>query len=277
VWTPGGRTLLFETYFKYGLVSDRASQLWRGFAGITLSSIGAVVLLLTPLAWGLWRRARRAHAQRERMLQRALDASLDERRRIAATLHDGVVQELAAASYVVAAAAEQAATRGEDDLAAQLREAQATVRTGIGGMRSLLVDIYPPSLRQAGLGPALRDLANAVSGREPHVVVDVDEDATGRLDDEQQQACFRIAQESLRNATQHADARTVRIALVGRRDSVVLDIADDGRGFDIDAQRASGHFGRDLMIDLARRVDADLAVRTAPGAGTTWRLTVPTP
>ena len=277
VWTPGGRPLLFETYFRYSLVSDRAAQLWRGFAGITLSSIGAVVLLISPIAWTLLRRARRASQQREEMLQRSMDASLDERRRIAATLHDGVVQELAAASYVVAAAAEDAAARGEADLATRLRGAGDTVRSGIGGMRSLLVDIYPPSLQTAGLGPALRDLANGMAARDPNVVVDVDEDATRHLDTEQQQACFRVAQEALRNAVEHSEAHTVTISLVGLRDSVVLQIADDGRGFDVDAQRIEGHFGVELMTQVARTAGADLALRTAPGAGTTWRLTVPTP
>ena len=275
VWTPGGKALLFETYFKYTVVSDRASQLWRGFAGITLSSVAAVVLLLFPLAWTLLRRARRAHVEREAVLQRSMDASLDERRRIAATLHDGVVQELAAASYAVAAAAEDASTRGHHDLADRLRDAGDTVRTGIGGMRSLLVDIYPPSLQTAGLGPALRDLAGGMAAREPHVVVDVDDDAAARLGAEQQQACFRVAQECLRNAVRHAGAHTVTISLLGLRDSVVLQVVDDGRGFDIETRRPEGHFGLDLVADVARSIDADLAVRTAPGAGTSWRLSVP--
>jgi two-component system, NarL family, sensor kinase len=275
VWTPGGKALLFETYFKYTVVSERATQLWRGFAGITLSSVAAVVLLLFPLAWTLLRRARRAHQEREAVLQRSMDASLDERRRIAATLHDGVVQELAAASYAVAAAAEEASARGATDLAERLRDAGNTVRTGIGGMRSLLVDIYPPSLQTAGLGPALRDLAGGMSARDPHVVVDVDDDGAARLNAEQQQACFRVAQECVRNAVRHAEARTVTISLLGLRESIVLQIIDDGRGFDIEAQRPEGHFGLDLITDVARSIDADLAVRSPAGAGTCWRLSVP--
>jgi signal transduction histidine kinase len=186
-----------------------------------------------------------------------------------------VVQELAAASYAVAAAAEDASARGDADLAARLREAGGTVRTGIGGMRSLLVDIYPPSLQSAGLGPALRDLAGSLSARDPHIVVDVDDDAAASLDAEQQQACFRVAQEGVRNAVRHAEARTVTISLLGLRDAVVLQIADDGRGFDSNAPRPEGHFGLGLIADVARSVDADLAVRSAPGAGTTWRLSVP--
>jgi two-component system, NarL family, sensor kinase len=204
-----------------------------------------------------------------------MDASLDERRRIAATLHDGVVQELAAASYVVAAAAEDAASRGQDDLAGQLRAAGETVRSGIGGMRSLLVDIYPPSLQTAGLGPALRDLAGALSTREPGVVVEVDDSASLRLDADQQQACFRVAQEALRNAMQHAEADHVTITLIALRDEVVLQVIDDGRGFDVNVRRHSGHLGTELIVEVARSIGATLALRTAPGAGTTWRLAVP--
>ncbi len=133
---------------------------------------------MIPLVWTLVARARRAHRQREAMLQRAMDASLDERRRIAATLHDGVVQELAAASFAVAGSAQDAAARGDHDLAERLRVAGDAVRSSIGGMRSLLVDIYPPSLKAAGLVPALRDLA--ATARMP-VELDVDEDLAQRL------------------------------------------------------------------------------------------------
>lgn len=271
VWTPSGKTLLFETYFRYDQVSERASQLWRGFAGITLSSIVAIVVLLVPLTWTLVARARRAHQQREAMLQRAMDASLDERRRIAATLHDGVVQELVAASFAVAGSAQDAATRGDAELAARLHEAGETVRTSIGGMRSLLVDIYPPSLRTAGLGPALRDLAATIR---THVVVSVDEGATQLLSTEQQEAVFRVAQECLRNASAHADAQTIELALHSDSTEVVLEIADDGVGLDPSATRPEGHLGLALIDDLARGIAAELAVRSAPGAGTTWRLSI---
>jgi two-component system NarL family sensor kinase len=275
VWTPSGKPLLFETYFRYDQVSARASQLWRGFAGITLSSLAALVLLLAPLVWTLLVRARRAHAQREQMLQRAMDASLDERRRIAATLHDGVVQELAAASFTVAASAEQAAARGDGELAHRLREAGAAVRTSIGGMRSLLVDIYPPSLRGSGLSAALSDLAMTFAGRTPDVVLAIDEEAALRLTPEEQQAYFRFVQECLRNAAKHAQAATATVSL--RRDDagIVLDVVDDGVGFDPSIRREADHFGLNLMIDLARELGAELALRSEPGHGTAWRLTGP--
>ena len=113
VWTSDGQVLLFETYGPYSQVTSRTRDLWRGFAGVTFSSLLILVVLLLPVLWRLLDRLRSTQAQREMLLQRAIDASSEERQRIAATLHDGVVQELAATSFVVAGAAERAEQRGD--------------------------------------------------------------------------------------------------------------------------------------------------------------------
>src|SRR4051812_35317670 len=109
VWTATGKPLLFETYFRYDEVTSRSRELWRGFAGVTLGSILLLLLLLLPVLWRLLDRLKRSQDQREALLQHALDASSAERRRIAGTLHDGVVQDLVGTSFAVAGSAEQAA------------------------------------------------------------------------------------------------------------------------------------------------------------------------
>jgi signal transduction histidine kinase len=277
VWTPDGHELLFEAYYPYSAVTERSSQLWRGFLGITLSSIAAVFALLVPIVAALLRRTRRAQAQQEAMTRRALDASHEERQRIAAALHDGPVQQLAAASFAVAGGAEAAAARGEDALSADLNAAAATVRTGMSGLRSLVVDIYPPSLRSAGLGAALRDMVAAVAGGSLTVDVEVDEAAIARLDADQQQAVFRFAQEALRNTVKHAAATTATLT-VGRPpgSGVTVLLTDNGRGFRAD-HRPDQHLGITLMCDIATRIGARLDLHTAPGHGTAWRMEVPAP
>jgi signal transduction histidine kinase len=276
VWTPSGEPLLFEAYFRYDAVSARSTQLWHGFVGILVSSLLATLLLLTPLAWSLVKRTRRAQAQREALLQRAADVSLIERRRIAGALHDGLVQELAAASYVVAAQAEHAERRGDPQAAAALRDTASSVRSGIGGLRALLVDLYPPNLRAAGLVSALRDVCSALVARGLQVDAEFDDGAVDRLDAEQQEAVFRVGQEALRNAERHARASRVRLALVGDPDGVRLEIEDDGVGMDVTGPAGrEDSFGRRLMADQAERIGARLAVRTAPGAGMSVRLDVP--
>lgn len=283
VWTPDGHPLLFETYTKYSAVSDRTGQLWRGFAGVVLSSLLLMVVLLVPVVWALLDRLRRAHRNREELLRHAVDASGDERRRIAGTLHDGVVQDLAATSFALSGTATSTARAGHQELAGQLTESAAAVCSTIGGLRSLLVDIYPPTLRSAGLVAALEDLAGTVRSRGVAVRTEFPNSSLD-LTDESEQLVFRVAQECLRNVLAHAAAGTVLIQLVAAAPAAVLTIADDGHGFDLDSVPAeqspgserSGHLGIQLVTDLTASAGARLDVATAIGEGTQWRLTVPT-
>jgi signal transduction histidine kinase len=280
VWTHTGRPLLFETYLPYDTVTARTGALWRGFAGITLTSLLLLLVLLLPILWRVLDRVRAVQDQRVALLEHAVDASSDERRRIAATLHDGVVQELVAASFAVSGAAEQAAADGQRDLAARMRDAAASVRGAIGGLRSLLVDIYPPSLRTAGLAAALEDLAGTARTRDIDVVVETPPEIQTWLDEAGERLVYRVAQEALRNATKHASASRVDLVLTATPRDVTLLVTDDGVGFDVDGTLANppeGHFGVQVMADLASRAGATLDVMSAPGLGTSWRLTVPRP
>ncbi len=280
VWTPAGQPLLFETYSPYRQVTQRTGELWRGFAGITISSLLILVALMLPILWRLLKRLSSAQSQREVLLQRAVDASEEERRRIAGTLHDGPVQELAATSFTVAGAAETAAGSGQPELVEMLTTAAGTVRASIRGLRSLLVDIYPPSLTTAGLVPALTDLTEVLAARSIATHLGLAEDAAARLSPDRQQLVFRIARECLRNAARHASAHNVGVCLFRQGHAIVLEINDDGTGFDpapVLGNPEDGHFGLRILSDVASSAGADLLLATAPGAGCKWRLEVPDP
>jgi two-component system NarL family sensor kinase len=272
ITTPTGNQLLFETYFRYDDVVQRSSQLWKGFAVITVGSILLVLALLAPLLWRMLRSLDRAREQRERLLQKALDSSSDERRRIAATLHDGIVQELTGTSFTIAASAAVARSRGEADVAATLSEAAGAVRNSIGGLRSLLVDIYPPSLSSEGIAAALNDLVAPLRARGVEVELDVSSEA---LDPQAERLVFRVAQECLQNVSKHAGASTVRVQLRADAARLELLIADDGVGFDAEERirlPLDGHFGLRVLRDLVLEAGGELQVGSAPGAGTRWRL-----
>lgn len=276
VWTPDGTVLLFETYSSYDAVDARASDLWRGFAVVTIGSLLLFVVLLLPIGWRLATRLRAAQEHREALLQQRVDASVEERRRIAATLHDGVVQDLAATAFAVAGAAVRV-DPSDAPLRADLEAAADTLRSSIRGLRSLLVDIYPANLEATGLDEALSDLAGSLRAR--GVEVDLDMDADGaRLDADQKRLTYRVAQECLQNVRRHARASRVTLGLHDEPGAVVLDVVDDGVGFDaseaLDRSR-EGHFGLRLLADVATDVGAELAVATRPGAGAHWRLRVP--
>jgi two-component system, NarL family, sensor kinase len=275
VWTPSGKKMLFEIYAPYDEVGHRTGQLWRGFAGVTLSSLLLFLVLLAPLIWHLLSRVRRQQQQREMLLHRAVEASASERRLIAASLHDGPVQDLAATSFVVAGATARARSAGEEPLVEELQTVSSSVRRSIRALRSLLVDIYPASLAQSGLAAAVTDLAQSLRAPGLEVQVDIDPAEDLGLDAAQERLVYRIAQETLRNAAKHAAPCTATLALYREEDGVVLDVVDDGAGFDVPAQLEdpeAGHLGLQLLADLAMTGGALLQVASAPGQGTHWRL-----
>jgi two-component system, NarL family, sensor kinase len=278
VWTPSGRQLLFEVYGDYQPVLTRASDLRRALAGLLISTVLLLAALLAPLGWRLIAALRSAARQRERLLQRAVDASDEERRRIAVNLHDGPVQELVASSYATAGAAQRAETAGRADDAAAIREAEEAVRATVGSLRSVLVDLYPASLATAGLASALSDLAASLRSRGVRVQIDLEPAALEMLDAPDERLVYRTTRECLRNVASHAQASTVEVSLTAEADRVVLALDDDGVGFDavtVLVTPPAGHLGLRSLVDLAERRGADLQVASAPGAGTRWRLVLP--
>jgi signal transduction histidine kinase len=276
VWAPDGREFLFELYSPYAPVAARSAELWRGFAGVTISSLLLFAALAAPIVWRLLQRARADDRERTALLQHTVDASDAERRRIAATLHDGPVQELVATAFAAESAAVGAAATGNSAVAGQIRGLAAAVRGNIRVLRSLLVDIYPANLAAAGLPQALRDLADTVRGRGVDVQVDLAEDLRD-LTELERRLVYRVAQESVRNAATHAAPCTVVLTLHAEGDTVVLDVSDDGPGFEPESlqSRPLGHFGTQVMADLVDDAGARLLLATTPGAGTAWRLIIP--
>ena len=278
IWTPSGKPVLFEIYAPYDDVAARTGQLWRGFAGVTLTSLFLLVVLLMPILWRLLNQLKRSQAQRESLLHRAVEASTEERRRIAGAIHDGVVQELAATSFAVAGAAERAESLDQPDLADDLRSAAVTVRTSIGGLRSLLLDIYPPSLATAGLEAALTDLVSTLRSRGTTVALELTPQ-TG-LDAAGERLVFRVARECLNNIAKHAAATNVQVRLEPAERHTVMEITDDGVGFDATEMLAhpiDGHFGLRVLGDVVAEAGGELQLSSTPGLGTTWQLRIPRP
>src|SRR4051794_10296691 len=275
--TPNGTPLLFETYQRFDALTASGHRLLRALAPPLLGALLVLLLFQMPLAWSLARRLQRGHQERERLLVQAIEASDAERRRIASDLHDGVVQDVAGVAFGLAPLAEDAARRGDEAQAGALRDSAVRLRHGVRALRTLLVEIHPPSLESAGLEPALSDLLSplAADGVATELAVD-DAAAAGTAADP---LVYRVAREALRNVHEHAAARSVRVA-VSRVDGgpVRLDVVDDGRGFDAGRRAAraeEGHVGLTLLEDLVRQAGGTLAVRSAPGEGTAGTLEVP--
>ncbi len=264
---PGGQRVLFEDYIRYGAISASEERLFSRFA----PALGATLLLLwlvqLPLAWSLSQRLRQRQREREALLQRAIDSSATERRRVAQHLHDGVVQDLAGVSYALAAAADRLERAGPRPLAEVVRDAAASTRRALRELRGLLIGIYPPSLQRSGLEAAVSDLLAPLSARGIAVEAEIGDDLA--LTPETEELIFRSAQEALRNVAKHADPSRVAVSVSRSNGSVVLAVRDDGRGFDPAARAAdSPSLGLRLLEDLVEEHHGRLEVHSGSGHGT---------
>jgi len=269
VHTPQGRPLLFEAYQRFDSIASNGRDIWLAFAPALIAALVVLELAQIPLASSMARRIRRSNQDRERLLRRAVDASEEERRRIAGDLHDGVVQDLAGTSFNLAAAAERAAP-DDPEGAEDLRRGAEQTRLGVRQLRSLLVEIYPARLSEAGLAAAITDLLAALGPEGIRTAVDIPEQLP--LSPEGEALLFRIAREAIRNAAKHSEAGSVGVRAWSADGHVSLTIEDDGMGFDsaeVEARREEGHLGLNLMQQLAEDEGAELTIDSEPGHGTT--------
>lgn len=276
VRTPNGRALIYENYIRFEALTDRSRRL---LLALLPSLLGGLVLLelgLLPLAWHLARRVRDAQRERQRLLQRAVDASEDERRRIAADLHDSTVQELAAVSYSLAGIGRRLASGDHSAAADAVADAARATRRSVGQLRTLLVEIYPPNLDGEGLKAALGDLLAELGGR--GLETELSLPAALPMGNAARRLIYRTAQEALRNVVAHADASRVAVSIELTRTGAALMVRDDGRGLTptwSNSPASHPHFGLRLLRDLAREAGGRLDVTSKEGEGTVVRLEVP--
>jgi signal transduction histidine kinase len=244
-----------------------------GVLAIANAAPGAFDARDATLALGIARQAAVA-IDNARLQERARHAAvLEERQRLARELHDSVTQALYGIS-LYAEAADRALIDGDVEPAAtNLRELRETSREALGEMRLLIYELRPPLLEEYGLAAALRARLKAVETR-AGLVTDFVGEEDERLTPEAEQELYRLAQEALNNVLKHAHAQHVRVRLEIAPTAAVLEIADDGVGFESAFHGREG-FGLPGMRERAQRLGGDLRVESSPGAGTRIEVTVP--
>jgi signal transduction histidine kinase len=158
-------------------------------------------------------------------------------------------------------------------MADELEEVSRSLRASMRALRSLLVEIYPPDLHTEGLAAALTDLVAPVVSTGTQVDLDV----TG--EDEASETAvalvWRVAQEAVRNVARHARAERMSVTVRREADHLILEVVDDGTGFDPAAAQSAGHLGLRGLNSLVRDAGGTLVVTSTPGSGATVRLEVP--
>jgi len=272
VHVPAGDPLLLEVYYPYDAVLGSAASLRSAFATLAFGTVGVGIALLLPVVLWLLLRVRSGQRERERLLVRALDAETAERRRLAADLHDGPVQDIAGLALGLGAAARTTSGPGS----AVLEESATTLRSAVSALRSSMSAIQPAAPDRDGLGAALDDAT--ARGRAAGLSVRLDVPATVPAAPPALLAAVRFVREAVANTVRHAQASAVRVTVDRRGDELVVRVRDDGVGFEAEAvlgSRRNGHLGTTLLRQIAEDTGGSLVLRTAPGAGTTWELAVP--
>ena len=202
----------------------------------------------------------------------AVEAAEEERLRIAQELHDDLAQRLAALQ-VETRLVRRAEGERRNELLEQLQE---EIRTASEQVRQIIRGLRPPALSELGLGAALqheaqRQLEDTGIERELRI-----EQVDGRPEGRVQLVLYRVTQEAVRNAVQHADPSRISVRLRENGDGwLELAVEDDGRGFDPDAVGEGDRYGLVGMRERVGAVGGRIELDSAPGSGTEVRVRIP--
>lgn len=209
-----------------------------------------------------------------------LEAREQERSRLAEELHDGPAQTLANAIFQIEILTRDIADNGADpstDLERMRRLLQRELET----LRAYISQLRPPLAEPEELDDALRDSATSLT-EYTSIPIDVRLEAPATLLEEAgRTVALRVAQEALRNIGKHSGAQ--RAWMITRQevrpsgDVWIMEVGDDGRGFDVGAagaQENRRHFGLRFMRERSDLLGSQLFIETAPGAGTLVRLII---
>jgi signal transduction histidine kinase len=217
----------------------------------------------------------RLDTQRRWLLGRVVWAQEEERRRIAGEVHDDAIQTIAAARLMLTTFRDQLSDDYQRDLLDHLEEA---VSTSLARLRTLVFDLRPAQLDDDGLAAALREYLTETAGQ-GGFAAELRDDTEQEPPAEVRVIAYRICQEALTNARVHARARRVEVRLEEAKGGLLVTVADDGDGFDLDQVRSTprrGHVGLTSMSERATMADGWCRVDSHPGQGTTVRFWLPT-
>lgn len=230
--------------------------------GDNLLRIGLIVLALV-LSVGLADRIS-AYRQEKESAQLAYAA---QRTQIAQDLHDSVTQSLFSANLFAEAGREIVEAGDTEGASHYFTRIGAVTQQALKEMRLFLYELRPPDVVDVGLVDALQKRLDAVekrSGMEARLILD----GTIHCPDEISDQYYRIAQEALNNVVKHAQANEVTVYLRAKNGIMGLEVADNGRGFDLTEARKSGGMGLKTMQERSKQINGEFEIQTAPNQGT---------
>jgi two-component system sensor histidine kinase DegS len=207
---------------------------------------------------------------------RIVQAQEAERSRLAQEIHDGPAQALSNAIFQV----EYIERVMEEDprmARSELRFLRELLRRELGDVRTFISQLRPPLLDELGLDGSILDTVESMSSL---TSAKLETELTAQndlLNPTQQTAVLRVVQEALQNIRKHAAASRTVVSTKLDSPNWILEVSDDGRGFDVSAVAARGrrNFGLQFMRERAELIGAQFEVESRPGGGTVVRLAIP--
>jgi signal transduction histidine kinase len=238
-----------------------------------LAITGGVACLALVWAVTLRRRVARQMAIISRQIEK--QGVLGERQRIARELHDTLEQELVGMSMQLETTARHLKERPAD-AERSLEIARHMLRHSREESRSSIRDLRSLTIENLGLAGAAEELLRPLAegaGAELKVITTAGEDRLPRL---HASHLLRIAHEAVANAARHASAKTIEVRFVFQEECAVLEVLDDGCGFDPALhRRETGHFGLLGMQERTDKMQGSFLLESTPGEGTRMLVTIP--
>lgn len=214
--------------------------------------------------------ALRGYASRLRKLSyRLRTVEEKERHAISRELHDRIGQNLSTLGLILGSLGAKLPRESLRTVEKQLHDMQGLLKSMVENVRDVMAELRPPVLDDYGLFAALRQLAMEFTGRSGIAAELSGVDLQSRLPPIVETAMFRISQEALNNVAKHAQAKHVEISLDEISGRVMLDIADDGIGFDANKTPPDKqHWGLTTMRERAEAVGVVFCIESSAGTGT---------
>jgi signal transduction histidine kinase len=273
----GSPSAFFLSYICFGFLGVLIAEAYAAFG------LAGVIASVAPIVLG-----RQAFVHRSRLddVEQSLAESAlalrnvderiaserrDERSRIAAALHDDVLQDLYNVTIRAQVLRQDLMTGRlldlEDDLPAVIRASEAAVED----LREVIQGLRSANVGHAGLVETLGIFARHIEDESSLQVV-LSLDSSVRSTPERELIVYQIVREALSNSARHSSAKTAWLSLSSTSDLCEVVVEDDGCGFDLEEVEGPLHFGLQLMRERATSIDAELQIRSSPGSGTVVNL-----
>ncbi len=220
---------------------------------------------------------KRMEAELSELQHRLMEGRESERIQLAQELHDGPMQDLYGLSFHL-----KAFESGLPDSVdtGQMSDMQGNLQQVVRTLRSICGELRPPALAPFGLEKAIRSHADIFQEANPELTIGLDLMPDGQaLSEPVRLTLFRIYQQALTNVVRHANARHVMVRFMINEDKAVLEVQDDGKGFELPSRwiniARQGHLGLAGALERAESIGAELIIESAPGEGTLLRVVLP--